>query len=185
MKKSLLSIALLSSLATGYASAEEPSFNYVEGGYSDIEESDGFIVRGSFELNENIYITGSYNDVTDDEFDTDIDLSLTTLGVGYKTLLSDTTALYAEINYIDAEVDTDFGSASEDGHKAAIGVRSMVTDSTEIYSEIANANRLDFTETILTVGAKQYFTDNIGLFAEYSRNDFETDAYNVGVSFKF
>lgn len=185
MKKTLLSIAALTSLTTGYTVAEEPSFTYVEGGYSDIEEFNGYIVRGSFELNDNIYFTGSYNDITADESGfADIDFRFITAGVGYKTLVSDNTAIYAEVNYADSEIESGSFSESEDGHKAALGVRSMITDSTEFYGEIANL-KIEDTTTRVTVGAKQYFTDNFGVFAEYARNDFETDIYNLGVSFKF
>lgn len=60
----------------------------------------------------------------------------------------------------------------------------MVTDSTELYGEITNIE-LASTLTELTLGAKQYVAGNFGVFAEYTRNDYDLEIINLGVTYKF
>lgn len=185
MKKTLLSMTLLSSLTAGYAVAEEPSFHYIEGGYTDIEDSTGFTLRGNLELNDNFYLTGAYTDVSDDEtFILELDQRLVRVGGGFKAPISDTTAFYAELNYIELENEYGSSSDSEDGHQAGIGLRSMISDSTEVYGELTNQKFVN-NVTLVTVGGRQYFNENIGVFAEYTRDDYENNGYNIGVSYKF
>lgn len=73
MKKLLLIGSVISAFSTQAVLAEQPSFNYIEGGYSRFEfdgideEADGYMIRGSVELSDMVYLNGSYYDVTMDD----------------------------------------------------------------------------------------------------------------------
>lgn len=193
MKKTLASLTLLATIGSGYVQAEQPSFNYVEGGYTSIDDFDGFLVRGSYEFIDNIYLSGSYSALNDELSDlgieTDTDLDIATIGLGVIIPVSDTASFYLEAEYLDFENSSSSNigpdvDESEDGYELSMGVRAMLTSSTEIYSELSHKDVLA-ASTEITFGGRQYLTDNLGLFAEYQRDDFETDTYNLGVTYKF
>ncbi|MFL0801051.1 MAG: porin family protein [Agarilytica sp.] len=196
MKKLLLGSAIVSALFTPMAFAETPSFNMVEGGYGRLssigsdENADGFIIRGSAELSEMVYINGEYttrtiDDSTNNVFsDNDIDLNTASIGLGVTLPLGKNTAVYGEANYVNLKSKGLGQSDTEIGRNVAFGVRSMISPSTEIYGELANTEMFA-TATEMTAGVRQYFNSNVGVFAEYSRNDLDSYHYNVGVSYRF
>lgn len=192
MKKSLLALVTLTATATPFVCAEQPSFNYVEGGYSSADipgDPDGFILRGSVELTDVVYLNGSYTSLSGD-FDhafagkVDIDTDTPSIGIGAKLPIGSNTAVYGEANYFDTDTKTGRFSDSDDGHSLVFGVRSMLTDNTELYGKVANIEYQE-TTTEIGIGARQYVTDNLGVFAEYTTNDAEVDAYSVGVTYRF
>ncbi len=191
MKKLLVVGAILSAFSAQSVLAEQPSFSYIEGGYSRMdtdgfnEDADGYILRGSAEVADMVYLNGSYSDTSRETIlNDDIDLKIKSIGVGLKFPIGSSTAIFTEANYLDAKVSVQNDSDTEDGYEVSVGLRSMVSDSTELYGKLTNTE-FDSTFSSMTVGAKQYFTDNIGVFAEYTRNDFDTQNVNVGVSYKF
>jgi len=185
MKKSILGLAIATIFSSTITLAEQPSFNYIEGGYNSAEDLDGLIIRGSVEITDNLYVTGSYTDSTDDKnFSSDLDTQKVTAGVGFKVAMNDYTALYAELEYLDQQIEIGSFDESDDGHAISLGMRSMIVDGTELYGEIANVE-FNATSTELALGIRQALTDNFGVFAEYNTNDFDVDGYTVGASFKF
>lgn len=185
MKKAIVSLAIVSSLTASFALAEQPSFNLVEVGYSDIEDMKGFSIRGSVEVSDLIYVKGDYSARTEEEDGApDFDANTSLFGVGAKFALGDTTALYTEAQYRNVDVEISNKSDSEDGYALAAGVRSMIADKTEFYGEIAHVD-IDGASTEFTVGGRQYLTENIGVFAQYQRDDYDNYGYTVGVGVKF
>ncbi len=196
MKKLLLGSAIITAFFTPVAFADTPSFNIIEGGYGRLsaigsdDNADGFTLRGSKELGDIMYINGEYSIRTLDDStnniltDDDIDFNTATIGLGVKFPVGDNTAVYSEANYINLKSKGLGQSDTEVGRNVAFGVRSMISPSTEIYGELANTEIFS-TATEATAGIRQYFNDNLGVFAEYSRNDLDSYHYNVGVSYKF
>ncbi len=196
MKKLLLGSAMVSALFSPVAFAETPSFNVVEGGYSRLsaigsdDNADGLTIRGSTDLTDMIYINGEYTSRTLDDAtnnvlaNDDIDLNTASIGLGVKFPVGESTAVYGEANYVNLKSKSLGESDTEIGHNLAFGVRSMISPSTEVYGELANTEMFA-TATEVTAGIRQYFNDNLGVFAEYSRNDLDSYHYNVGVSYKF
>ena len=98
MKKSILTIAVLSTVSLG-ALAQTPSFDYVKFGYAqadinDLEiEPSGFQISGSKMLNDKVYVTAGYSDLSDDinilNIKVDFDVNLLNVGLGYKQDLSE------------------------------------------------------------------------------------------------
>ncbi len=196
MKKLFLGSAIVSVLFTPMAFAETPSFNMIEGGYGRLsaigsdDNADGFTLRGSTELSDMIYINGEYttrtiDDTTNNVLDNDdVDLNTASVGLGLKLPVGENTAVYSEANYVNLKSKGLGESDTEIGHNLAFGVRSMISPSTEVYGELANTEMFS-TATEVTAGIRQYFNSNLGVFAEYSRNDLDSYHYNVGVSYKF
>lgn len=193
MKTKLLTTAILTATLALPAFAEQPSFTYVEGGYTESDDDlSGFIVRGKAAITENLYLTGSYSLESDDEVEDylggDAEQDTLRVGIGANAPISDTTAVYGQIEYIDvsAEVDNQYftAEASEDGYIASVGLRSMVADMTEVYGEIGTFDVVE-QQTFASIGVRQGFTQNLGVFAEYTARDDDTSGYSVGVSVKF
>ena len=188
-------IAILTLIGTGLftqaALAEQPSFDYIEGGYTnmgngDAEDFTGIKIRGSKAITDNVYVLGEVSDTSSEVngVNDDVDLSIYSLGAGVNFGVSDTTAVYSELTYTQADVDFLDLSDSTDGFTLSAGVRSMVTDSTEVYGEISSIDMAS-TMTQVSVGAKQYITDNFGVFGEVARTDNEDNGYTVGVTYRF
>ncbi len=191
MKKLLIIGAMLSAFSAQAVLADQPSFTYIEGGYSRMdtdgfdEDANGYILRGSADITDIIYLNSSYSNMNlETNANSDVDLKIKTIGLGLKFPIGDRTAIFTEANYLDAKTSSRTYSDTEDGYELSVGLRSMVSDSTELYGKLTNT-KFDSNFSSMTVGAKQYFTDNIGVFAEYTRNDFDTQNVNVGVSYKF
>ncbi|NVJ60682.1 MAG: hypothetical protein HWE27_09830 [Gammaproteobacteria bacterium] len=184
MKKSILVSAVIAGLSFG-VSAEQPSYNFVEAGIVKYDDDDSTKLLGNFEINENFYGVASYELLSEETFFGDVDLTILSLGAGYKMPLNKDTSFFAQVEYTDYEIDTSFGSGSEDGYNLTVGVRSMVAENTELFGEIANKNIDSSTATTLGLGVRQSFTDNFGAYARYDRDDFGDDSYGVGVSLKF
>lgn len=182
MVGTVLGVAVFSS---GLAFAESPSFDLVELGYVDNEGFTGYSLDGSIELSENFYITATYTDVSDDEASV-VDLNFSSLeaGVGVKYNFSSNSVVYSELKYLDAEAEVGSFRDNEDGAILSLGVRSMVANTTELFGEVSH-NNLIATSTSVVLGARQYFTDNLGVFAKIGRDDFDSEMYSVGVSVRF
>lgn len=191
MKKLLIIGAMLSAFSAQSVLADQPSFTYIEGGYSRMDtdgfdkDADGYILRGSADVSDMVYLNSSYSDISRKTIaNGDVDLKIKSIGLGLKFPIDENTAFFTEANYLDAKVNSRTYSDTEDGYELSVGLRSMVSDSTELYGKLTNT-KFDSNFSSMTVGAKQYFTDNIGVFAEYTRNDFDTQNVNIGVSYKF
>ncbi|PCK04102.1 MAG: hypothetical protein COA42_19540 [Alteromonadaceae bacterium] len=123
--------------------------------------------------------------MTDDEsINIDVDASILEAGVGAKYNFTDSSVVYSELKYLDVEVEGGAFRDSEYGSILSLGVRSMVTGSTELFGEVSH-NNISNTSTSVVLGARQYFTDNLGVFAKVGRDDFDSDMYSVGVSVRF
>ncbi|WP_144392304.1 hypothetical protein [Pleionea sediminis] len=179
MKKLLIATALTAASVSGFTA--EPSFNFVEAGIVKYDDGDSKKVLGNFEFNTNFYGVASY-EIEDDAGD---DLTAISIGAGYKTTIGASTSLYGQLEYTDYSVDTDFGDFSEDGYNLSAGIRSMVTNSTELFGEVTNGNIDSYTVTTIGIGARQSFTDNFGAYVRYDMTDRDDDFYGVGVSLKF
>ena len=193
MKIKTFTIAILSTCIAVPALADQPSFNIFEGGYTNVEDDvKGYTLRGAMSITDNLYITGGFGKESSETLEElsggESDLTNSRVGLGTNFAITDNTALYGEIEYmrltneIDSELLTD--KDTDNGYVAAAGIRSMVTSSTELYGELGMF-RFDDNQPYATVGVRQYFTDNLGVFAEYTANDNDIEGYAVGVSVKF
>lgn len=161
MLRSSLLIILLA--LTANASAEF-DYNFFEFTYADIEfddinvDGDALGIGGSYELNEDIYVFGAYQDA---DLDFSVDVTSFGIGVGYHTPLSGVVDLVANVSYQWVEVDVPgFGDEDEDGFGLGVGVRFAATSEVELNAGIGYVDLGDGgDDTTLSVGALYNFTD--------------------------
>lgn len=186
--KKLFAGALLVVMSTP-ALAEQPSYDFFELTWQHVElddsfidiDGDGFGLSGSVEIAENWHIIAGYSDLG---LSFGADLTEFAIGAGFHTAISDNTSVYADLAWINIDVDTGtFGSADDSGVGAAVGIRSFVTDSVELQGSLSYVDLGDGLDgTSFGAGAWYHFTDAfaLGVIA-----DFEDDASAWGVSGRF
>src|SRR5690606_28315879 len=101
MKRSLLALALLSSLSFAATAADGLSYTYVQGGYvstnTDSGDAKGWGVSGSAALTPNFHVFGDWANQEID--DTDVDFDQWRVGVGYNHQISQNTDLLTRVAY--------------------------------------------------------------------------------------
>jgi hypothetical protein len=84
--------------------ADTPTFGFVEGGYvSNLGgpvDFDGFEIKGNMEISDNLYMTAGLTKTDVDTAFFDLDIDVVSLGLGYKTDISDVSTLFAEAAYV-------------------------------------------------------------------------------------
>jgi predicted porin len=179
IKKKLIASAILSIFSFS-ALADTASFNNLEIGYTDYDFGNGIKLNGfeisvTREINDNIYITADTVQISDDGFD----LGLTTLGLGFKTNLTNSTVFFSELSYADLEGDID-----DSGYEVAAGIRSMVTAQLELKTAVEYINIDDDSNTSIVIGAAYNFTDSFAAYTDYSY-DSDLESYAVGLRYIF
>jgi Ax21 family sulfation-dependent quorum factor len=114
------------------ASAADVSYNYVEGGYQNFDldgapGADGVNLGGSAALGQHLHVFGSYGNVEIDNSNVDVDLWR--LGLGWNTGISDNSHLVVRANYLQV----DAGLADAEGWEAEVGLRSAFGANFETY----------------------------------------------------
>jgi len=161
MLRSSLIIFLLALSANASA---EFDYNFFEFTYSDIEfddidvDGDALGIGGSFELNDDVFVFGSYQDA---DLDFSVDATTVGIGVGYHTPLSEVVDLVANVSYQWVEVDVPgFGDEDEDGFGLGVGMRFAATPEFEVNAGISYVDLGDGgDDTALSVGGLYNFTD--------------------------
>ena len=179
MNKTLIASALISTFSFG-ALAETPSFNNLEIGYTEYDfgsgiELDGFEISVTRELTESIYISADTAQIEDGPFD----LGLTTIGIGFKTEITNSTVFFAELSYADLD-----GDVSESGYEISTGIRSMVTDQLELKAGVEYLDIDNDDTTSFVIGAAFNFTDSLAAYTDYSY-DSDLENYGIGLRFTF
>lgn len=173
------------------ASAERPSFNFVQAGYQEVDldvtgldvDGDGWFVSGSFEIGDDWFAFVGYSDTG---FDFSVDLTEWNAGLGYRTGISDNTDVFARVAYIDAEVEAPgFGSIDDSGYGVGVGIRSNITDLIELYGEIAYSDLGDGADgTEVGGGILFNITDAFAVGVGASTDD-DVTAYGVNARYYF
>ena len=177
---------------TAPAMAQTPSYNYGQVSYQTVDldddfglnvDGDGFGIGGSFEVAPNWHIVGGYSSIG---FDFGIDLNQLQFGGGYHTDISSTTSFFADLLWVQAEIDTGaFGSIDDDGLGISIGLRSNLSQLIELEGVISYVDLDDAGDNTAFGGAAWYkFTDTfaLGLVANF---DEDVVGYGIGGRFYF
>ncbi len=189
MNRTLL--IMTAALIASPAMAEGLSYNYLEAGYQRIElddsifdvDGDGFGIGGSFDLGNDFFVFASYGTA---DFDFGVDLDELTAGAGYHAPVGTNTDFVASIAYVRAEADASgFESIDDNGIGASIGLRSMVTDTVEVFGNI-NYVDLDDSgdETSFSGGAWFNVTDTFAIGVSAGFGD-DTTTYGAGARLYF
>jgi hypothetical protein len=182
MKRIALFGAILA-LCAPSALLADMNYTSLEINYLDLDgdggvSGDGFEFGGSWELNDQFHLFGSWQD---QGFDGGIDGEVIELGGGWSHGFSDTLDFVGTLSYLD--VDYDVGG--DDGLALGGGVRSRLGDSFELE---AGLKWVDFDEsgsdTGISVGGRYYFNDAMALGASLDSND-NADTLRLGFRWEF
>ncbi|XOV82671.1 MAG: outer membrane beta-barrel protein [bacterium] len=182
-------VALAVSVSAPVLADDDMSYSFIEGAYIDTEiddgpdiDGDGFGLNGSVEIGTNYFLTASYST---QDFDFGVDLDQKSIGFGGYAALSDTVDLVGTISYVDAELDTRFGSADDSGFGLGVGVRALVAPNVELEGGISYVDLDDSgDDTSLALGGRYYFTEAFALGAGVSFGD-DVTSWNIGARFEF
>ena len=188
---SKIGLVVLAASASAAALAQDQlSYDYIQATYIDTEiddrnfdvDGDGLGLSGSVSLNDSFFVNAGYGS---QDFDGGVDVDQWSIGIGGHMPLSANTDLIGTVSYIDAEVDSRFGSADTDGYGLGIGVRSRVYDNIELQAGI---NYVDLDdggdETSFAFGGRYYFVEqlSVGAGVEFADN---ASSWNLGVRLDF
>lgn len=151
-------------------------YSYGELRYVDIEsgiddaEADGFLLGGSYRVDERAFVFGSYTDLEADVGIFDVDITQIKLGGGYIYPLNDTVDVNATAALV--REDYDFSGADDDdetGFQLTGGVRTMITNELEVRGALVFYD-VDDRDVYLEIAADYYFTENLvgGISIEFA-----------------
>jgi hypothetical protein len=190
MKRTALFGAIVAALAAapGIVLADM-NYTNLEVNYLDLEvgdgadiNGDGFEFGGSWELNDQFHLFGSWQEQS---LDFGIDGRTMEFGGGWNHGFTDTLDFVGTLSYVDAELEDDFNTVSDDGLALGGGIRSRLGDSFEVD---ASLKYVDFDEsgsdTGLSLGGRYYFNDSMALNARADFND-NADTLRLGFRWEF
>jgi hypothetical protein len=165
--------------------AADLNYNYLQAGYQRFdfdgafEEYDGYGIGGSFAVADSWFIDASYGTV---DLGAGVDLDTLSAGFGYHVGIADNMDFYGSLSWVRADVSVaGFGSGSEDGYGATIGLRGMLSDSVELTGSVSYVDLGDGADdTTVGAGLLYSFTDNVavGIFIDA---DDDATAYGGGI----
>ena len=187
MKKSILTLAVVSALTvttfTNEAKADTPSFDFLQLSkttldFDDGSEPDGFEFKWNNELTDNVYLNVDYTDVEEGG----ADLQLTNFGIGYKSDVSNSSVVFAQIDYSKLEAS---GGFDENGYRASFGVRTAWTENFEVKAayEYLDIDNFD-SESFFVLGGAYNLTDALAFTIDY-RKESDLDQTSFGVRYSF
>lgn len=189
--QSISAIATTAALLPFLAQAEGLSYSYLEAAYinTDIdqfdEEVDGFALRGSFEITEQVFVFAGYSNQSTEIFGTDLDVEQMNIGLGYAWSIAPTTDIYGKVGYVDAQVDAGAFDADDDGYMLAVGLRGRPADQLELEGSVNYVDLSDSgDDTSVGLAARWFFTEQFAVGVEGAFGD-DANTYGVGVRWNF
>jgi len=156
MKNTVLAALLLTTTSMTAIAAEDGksliNYDYVQAGFGNLElsyngesiDGDYTTIGASTSLSNDFNLFGSVLNDRDDF----VDVSLTTIGLGYHTPIDATTDL--QISYtrdkLEASVNAESGSVT--GSTVSVGIAAAVSDATEVSLALVNGYSAGFVQEI-------------------------------------
>jgi opacity protein-like surface antigen len=189
----LLAVAItLAPLAAGAQSAGSSiSYSFADLAYvtTDVDgvskDLDGWLLRGSFEPVENLFVYGRYADQSVSFAGGDVDTQTWALGVGYAFPLADRVDLYGKAGYINADGSAGPIDLNDDGYEIGAGLRARPLDPLELEGSVTYQDLSDAgDDTVLGIGARWYIADQFAMGLEGEFSD-DADTYGIGFRWAF
>jgi len=179
--KRIALFAAIAALCAPSALLADMNYTSFEVDYLDLDgdrgvNGDGFQIGGSYELNDQFHLFGSWQDQS---YDGGFDGETLELGGGWSHSFSDTLDFVGTLSLIDAEIE-DF---SDDGLALGGGIRSRLGESFELDAGLKYVD-LDESDTGITVGGRYYFNDSMALGASLDSFD-NADTLRLGFRWEF
>lgn len=187
MKRSILALALF---AVPYlAGAADLSYNYVEGGYTQIDpegsgpDADGFGLNGSFSLGEHLFLYGGWSS---NEFDgSSVDIDVQRIGLGWRNGISDRTDLVVNANHLRFDVNVGSFGLDTRGYEAEVGLRTAFSQRFEGQASLGYVDGGDFSGSLYgKLSGQLRFNPNWGLVGSVVIRD-EGNEYFFGPRLSF
>jgi Ax21 family sulfation-dependent quorum factor len=167
MKRTAL--VLLAALAAApSAFAGDLSYSWLEAGYlradpDGFDAENGFGIRGSGAITDNLHVFGGFDRVSIDVADQDFDLDQFRLGLGYNTPISDNADFVVRAAYERIDAD-DF--ADGNGYSIEAGVRGSLSANFEGSAALRYTDIEDGDDTQLVLAGQYKFNPTWGISAE-------------------
>ncbi|HBN88426.1 MULTISPECIES: outer membrane beta-barrel protein [Rheinheimera] len=178
MKKSY---ALAGILATMFAAGAQANikWDYVGAGYTDAG-GDGPYIEGSYRLDGNWVVEGTYTRLSEGPFDVNFVQAGVNYLTGFKLDFSPTTQ-----TYVLAGIENASGDADDTGGYAGVGLRHPLTPQVELYSEAAYHSIGD-DHGSLAGGIAFYLSPDWAIRSNIALNSGDTkNEFRFGVSYQF
>lgn len=173
--------------------ADTMDYSYVELGYVDSElddfdaDGDGFALRGSLSVHENVFVFAGYQDVSfdpDARFAPDIDITSFQVGVGGRYPLAPKIDLVGKFGIVKAELDAGSLDEDEDGFTFGVRVRGEVMPKLELEGGLEYIDVDDVADdTALVVQGRYFFLDNFAGGVSLSFGDADTFGLEARLTF--
>jgi len=183
--RSLVAAAALAAMPLA-TQAADMSYTYLEGGLARVDldgvssSLDGFYLRGSVSLTDNLFLSGDYVDVSK----SGVDFEQYSVGLGGRFPLSGALDLTARIAWVQAEASVraaPFNArAKEDGFSVGAGLRGRLGERLELEGNATYYDLGDGDDTAFGVAVRYFLTGNIAVGADYQRFD-DADLWGLGV----
>lgn len=178
MKKSL---ALASIVALAFAAGAQANikWDYVGAGYTDMG-SDGPYIEGSFRVDNNWVVDGSYTRLSEGQFDANLVRVGAKYLTGFKLDFSPTTQ-----TYVLAGIENASGDADDTGGYGGVGIRHPLTAQVELYSE-ATYHSIGDNYGSLAGGIAFYLSPDWAIRSNIALNSGDTkNEFRFGMSYQF
>lgn len=190
MRNYVLWLVLLSAAIAAPALADGMSYSFVEAAFVNTEidngsvdvDGDGFAIGGSFEINDAVFIIASFST---QDFDFGIDLNQFSVGFGGRYPINETVDVFGTLSYVDAELDTNFGDADDNGYSIGAGLRGRVGESVELQGGITFLDLDDSgSDTAFAFGGRYYVTEQFAVGAGIELGD-DVTSWDIGARIEF
>ncbi|MCG8435030.1 MAG: hypothetical protein MJA83_13450 [Gammaproteobacteria bacterium] len=168
MKRNFLLILLVMSITPFSTYARDINYSFADIRYVDIsvddfEDGDGFAVRGSYAVTDNIHVFGDYLDAEVDSFD----FEHTRFGVGYhKKIVFQDLSAFAQFSYEESES----GDTSDEGFGLTAGVRKNWHGRFEAGAYLRYVN-MDESDTLVGINGLFHVNDRFSIGLEIEDGD--------------
>ena len=183
--KKIITASVVALLSSGAVFAENPTFDFVEAGYVDFDQLDGFSIRANASISDNFFVNLGHEDISGSEAGVKEELDSTVVGLGIMGPISDVTSIFMHMDYV--AFDTD--NTSQNGWGLGAGIRSNVAENIELYGEVFYKDLDANHENVeLTGGVRFKASEQLGAYVEWTRldqDDDDSDGFRVGVQYKF
>ena len=175
------SLLLIAGMSFSPVQASDVKYNYLEGRYVlDAEvgsiDGDGIQAGGSYRLNNDFYIAGSYETL---DFDFGNDIDIITLGGGYILPLN----AQWDANFALSYVNVDVNSFDDSGYSLAAGVRGMMTPKIEGRATVTYID-IDDDDTFITLAGDYFMLPHLSVGLEVDLGG-DLDTVSLGVRYYY
>lgn len=189
MNKKILGTLIALALTSSVVGAEEaPSYTFIDAGYLSLSDSDldtnGFNIRGSFEINDIFFINADFASVSGDIEGFDVDVDRRDIGFGAKYDTGNGNSWFVSYTF----GNFDFNDGDSDLDTVRVGLRSQINETFELnFSVTSNDSEFLGRDTGIQVGTLFSVSNDLQISFEYESigGDIDLDILSLNVRKSF